>query len=187
MFKMYFDAFWGFIKTNAEALKIIFAVVGGLFALKQWRTQVMHKRAEIVKELICKVRDDEDISKVMRMIDWNNGFEYYGKFMYKGVNKEGKEILIISESLGRRFDKTLSHYAYICYLLKRAALQKKDIYMFEYGLKRIFDNPHIRNYLYSIYHWSKSRGAKCSFEYLIKYGLKKHFLSKDFKKVNSPN
>ena len=55
---------------------------------------------------------------------------------------------------------------------------------FEYELRRLVDNPHIRNYLYSLYHWSKSLGVKTSFLYVIEYGLKKGYLDKSFKRYD---
>lgn len=58
---------------------------------------------------------------------------------------------------------------------------------FDYELRRLFDNEHISNYLYSLYHWSKQLGIKMSFSYLIDYGLEKEYLTKDFLRLDISN
>jgi hypothetical protein len=172
------------LNRYSGAITLVFAVVGGYFALKQWKTQVMHKRAEMVNDLMNRVRDDKDIAAIMDIIDWNEGIRYDGKFSVdRGVVKEVL-LTVNNDALFKMIDKTLSFFSYICYLRKRKAISKKDMIPFEYELRRIADNNHIRDYLYSIYHWSKYLGVKCSFEHLIDYYLKKGYLSKDFKELN---
>ena len=196
------------LNKYSGAITLVFAVVGGYFALKQWRTQVMHKRAEMVNDLMNRVRGDKDIAAIMDIIDWDEGIRYDGKF--HADHSVAKKALLIGDrshpprprsrhrvakkalltvdnddALFKKIDKTLSFFSYICYLCKRKAISKKDMIPFEYGLKRIAVNEHIRNYLYSIYHWAKYLGVKCSFEYLIDYYFKKKYLEEDeFKKLN---
>ncbi len=170
-----------FLSEYADVFTLIFAIIGGFFALKQWRTQIKHKRAEIVKELICKVRDDKDISSIMDIIDWDEGILYDGKFMVNPNYPKDALKGVSDDDLFKKVDKTLSHFSYICYLRSNRALTKKDISVFEYGLRRIADNPHISNYLYSLYHWSKYLGVNCSFYYLIQYSIKKGYLEESFK------
>lgn len=160
-------------------------VIGGFFALNQWKTQVKHKRDEIVKELICKVRDDEDISSIMDVIDWDEGILYNGKF---SINPDyPKETLkgLDADDLFKKIDKTLAHFSYICYLESNKTLTNKDMYPFEYQLRRLADNRHVSNYLFSLYHWSTYLSVKCSFEYLIQYSMKKGYFSEDFKSIDS--
>ena len=181
----FFQEIISLICDNMEIIKLLFAVIGGFFALRQWNTQIKHKRAETVKELITKVRDDADIASIMDVIDWNEGIQYDGKF---SVNPDyPKEALkkISNDELFKKIDKTLSHFSYICYLKANKTLTKKDMSVFEYELRRIADNRHTGNYLYSIYHWSKTLNVECSFCYLIQYSLEKGYLAKDFKKRNS--
>lgn len=182
------DTIIEFIKNNIiDIITLLFAVIGGFFALTQWRTQVMQKRAETVKELICKVRDDEDIAAIMDIIDWNDGIVYNGKFRARPSAQRKLFAEVDDDKLFQMIDKTLSHFSYICYLRKRHVLQKKDMYVFEYELRRLADNVHIQNYLYSLYHWSSQLGVNCSFGYLIEYALKMGYLTKDFLHLSSGN
>lgn len=170
-----------FAKYN-DSLTLIFACVGGLFALHQWRIQIKQKRAEIVEEQIHKVRDDMDISTIMDIIDWNKGFIYDGKFT---VADSSKLPNMTDDDLFKKIDKTLSQFTYICYLKKTKAIGKKDFKVFEYSIRRIMDNQHICNYLYSLYHWSRYLGVSSSFDNLIQYGVKKKYLDSSFQKENS--
>lgn len=168
-----------------DVIKLMFAIIGGFFALRQWNTQIKHKRAEIVKELITKVRDDNDISSIMDVIDWDEGIRYNGKFSVNPNYPKESLKKISDDELFRKIDKTLSHYSYICYLKANKTLTKKELSVFEYKLRRIADNEHTSNYLYSLYHWSKRLNVECSFCYLIQYFLDQGYFTKDFKDLHS--
>ena len=179
--------FLQFITTYADAFAVIFAVVGGCFALRQWNTQIKHKRAEIVKELISKVRDDEDIASIMDAIDWNEGILYNGKFSVNPKYPKATLKEVSGDDLFKKIDKTLSHFSYICYLKATRTLTEKDMSVFEYELRRIADNRHIANYLHSLYLWSQYLNVNCSFKYLIQHSLEKRYLANDFKERASKN
>ncbi|MDO4983203.1 MAG: hypothetical protein Q4E35_06575 [Eubacteriales bacterium] len=177
-----------FFITSKDAIDLILqfltfalALIGGIIALIKWSQQIRQNRAEKVKELICKVRDDEDIAMIMDIIDWNDGFYYNGKFCL--CNRSC--LSIDDDTLFKKIDKTLSHFSYICYLKKRKVFSKQDIVNYEYGLRRLTDNRHIANYLYTIYHWSRYLNVHCSFHYLIDYSLRKGYLEKDFVNMSS--
>lgn len=168
-----------------SALSFIAVVVGGIFALLQWNKSNIYKRGEIVQKLIKKVRDDEDIAAVMAMIDWDEDFYYDGKFGFKNHSSRSSLHNISEEDLFDKIDKTLSHFSYICYLYFQHTLTKKDMRNFEYELRRLVDNEHISNYLFSLYHWSSSLSVHMSFCFLIDYYFDKKYLDKSFKNPNS--
>ena len=56
---------------------------------------------------------------------------------------------------------------------------------FEYELRRLCDNVHISNYLFSLYHWSSSLNVNMSFSYLIEYCYKNKILDHSFKNPKS--
>lgn len=171
-----------FLVRYTDLLTLVLACVGGLFALYQWRIQIKQKRAEIVEDQIHKVRDDIDVSTIMDGIDWDEGFEYDGKFKVVDPTKFPG---LTDDDLFKKIDKTLSRFAYICYLKKTKAIGKKDFIVFEYAIRRIMDNRHICNYLYSLYHWSQCLNVSCSFDNLIQYGLEKKYLDPSFQKIES--
>lgn len=168
-------------------ITLIFMFVGGCFALWQWRKGLLYKRTEIVRALIEDVRQDDNVSTIMDIIDWNEDFYYNGKFI---INREPprKNLQDISnDDLFRMIDHTLSIFSYICYLKLVKTVQSKDMCFFEYEIRRLVDNPHISNYLYSLYHWAKGLGVPMSFSYLIDYCLKKKYLDADFKIYSENN
>lgn len=165
-------------------ITLFFAFVGGCFALYQWNKNTTYKRAEVVKSLIESVRGNPNISTVMDIIDWNEDFTYDGKFSIQKGTKIKVLMDLSDDDLFKMIDQTLSMLSYICYLKSVRTITKKDMRFFEYELRRVVDNPHIRNYLYSLYHWSESLGVETSFSYVIEYGLKKGYLDKNFKKYD---
>ena len=175
---------YGFETLVVNIITLFFAFVGGCFALYQWNKNTVYKRAEVVKSLIESVRGNPDISTIMDIIDWNEDFTYDGKFSVQEGTERKVLIGLSDDDLFKMVDQTLSMFSYICYLERVRTITKKDMRFFEYELRRLVDNPHIRNYLYSLYHWSKSLGVKTSFLYVIEYGLKKGYLDKSFKRYD---
>ncbi len=160
-------------------------VVGGCFAIYQWSKGSIYKRAETVKDLIVVVRDDEDISTIMDIIDWDSGLYYDGKFHLKNAMNRKALCDISDDDLFKKVDKTLAHFSYICYLKNQRALTKKDMRIFEYEIRRLIDNENIANYLYTLHHWSNSLNVKMSFSFLVDYCLEKKYISPDFKNIKS--
>lgn len=118
------------------------------------------------------------------MIDWNEDFTYDGKFhVQKGTKRMALKNLS-DDDLFKMIDHTLSTFSYVCYLKKERTITIQDMRFFEYEIRRLVDNPHIANYLYSLYHWSKSLEVEMSFSYVINYCISKRYLDKSFKKYS---
>lgn len=166
---------------------LLFVFIGGCFALLQWRKSLIYKRTEIMQSLIEVTRKDKTISTIMDIIDWNEDFSYNGKFIVAPDSKRDLLNELSGEDLFKMVDYTLSVFSYICYLKAVKTLKKKDMQFFEYEIRRLADNPHISNYLYSLYHWSKRLNVKMSFSYYVKYCLKKKYLDSSFKKLSDDN
>lgn len=99
-------------------ITLVVGVVGGVVALKQWKDSILEKRSIILKDLIEKVRGDEQIATVMDMIDWNEDFKYDGKFRIKTETSRKNLHDLDDTNLFKMVDKTLSCFSYICYLKK---------------------------------------------------------------------
>lgn len=162
-------------------ISLTFVFIGGCFALWQWYKSLVYKRAEIVQKLIDNVRCNKSVSTIMDMIDWNEDFVYNGKFQVDKNTTRNTLKNFSDDDLFKMIDQTLSTFSYICYLKKVHTITGKDMRFFEYEIRRLVDNPHIANYLYSLYHWSKSLGVEMSFSYVINYCIKKKYLDKSFK------
>lgn len=165
----------------------VFVFIGGCFALLQWRKSLKYKRTEIVQALIKDTRQDKTVSMIMDIIDWNKDFYYNGNFVIQKetVRKDLKELS--DDEFFNKIDHTLSIFSYICYLQYVGTIKYNDMRFFEYAIRRLVDNPHIINYLYSLYHWSKKLGVDMSFSYLINYSLRKKYIDKSFKVYDDDN
>ena len=168
-----------------EVLALILSLIGGVIGLRQWVKGNDYKRAEIAKELITQIRDDKEIAFIMDLIDWPDNFTYDGKFhMNSDLNtiqyRDEQELFIA-------MDRTLAHFNYICYLHALKIFEKKDMVIFMYEIRRLFDNEHICNYLYSLTLWSTSLHVKCSYSHLVSYGIKMGYVSRDFYDKSSSN
>lgn len=167
-----------------SVLTFFTVLIGGCFGLYQWKKGNTYKKGEIMQELINKVRDDE-IATIMGLIDWNDGFIYNGKFIVTNSTNRSCLIGLSNDDLFDKIDKTLSCFSYICYLYSQKLLTKKEMRFFEYELRRLCDNEHICNYLFSLFHWSKSLNVDMSFSYLIDYCCKEKILDRTFKNPKS--
>lgn len=167
-----------------EVISLAFVFIGGCFALWQWHNSLVYKRAEIVQMLIEDIRGNQSVSSTMDMIDWNEDFVYNGKFQINRNTTRNTLKKLSDDNLFQMIDQTLSAFSYICYLRSVHTIRRRDMAFFEYGIRRLVDNPHIANYLYSLYHWSKSLNVEMSFSYIIKYCIRKKYLDRSFKKYS---
>ena len=167
-----------------SSISLLFVLIGGVFALLQWQQGLKYKRSDIVKPLIDNVRSNENISMVMNMIDWDKCFNYDGEFHKELIPNDNPLKKYSDEQLFNIIDETLSIFSYICYLKKVGSLKKEDMRLFNYEIRRLFDNEHICNYLYSLYHWSLSLNVEMSFSHLIEYALTNKYLNQSFLEFN---
>lgn len=172
------------VEHIGEIVTVVLAAIGGIFALLQWKKSNDYKRADLINGLINKIRDDKDIAKIMDIIDWNDGLKYDGEFSIS-PDSNAYEIMEHDENLFQKIDSTLSHFSYICYLNKLHVFKRVDMCVFDYEIKRIFDNPEISNYLYSLFLWSVCLNVACPYKHLIVYGLRKKYLQINFLSRNS--
>lgn len=168
-----------------DIVSMIFVFAGGCFALWQWRKSLIYKRIEIVQTLIENTRQDKTVSMIMDIIDWNRDFYYDGKFLIQRETSHYDLKKLSDDEFFNKIDHTLSIFSYICYLKFVGTIKNSDMRFFEYEIRRLIDNSHIANYLYSLYHWSKSIEVDMSFSYLVDYGIKKKYIDKSFKVYNS--
>lgn len=164
---------------------LFFVFIGGCFALWQWHKGLVYRRAEIVNSLIKDTRENGDVSLILDIADWDEGFYYDGEFVIDRNTCKSQLKNISDDEFFLKIDYTLSIFSHICYLKKVHAITKRDLACFEYELHRLADNEHICNYLYSIYHWSKDINVKMTFDYLVDYCIEKKYLDKSFKDEDS--
>ena len=78
-------------------------------------------------------------------------------------------------------DKLLSYLSYICYLKKTRNISNEEFKALEYEIVRACSSYDVQAYLWNLYHFSKACNAKCSFDYLITFGLENGLIPDSFK------
>ena len=165
LFRIFINADNWKIEHVIGLLSLILIVVGGIFALVQWISTNRIKRAEFINQIIEKLRFDPEMSETMQMIDYDS--MWYKESFHNSSNDDEN-----------RVDRLLSYLTYICYIKDIGFLHKKEFAILEYELCRICTSPSVCAYLWNLYHFSKNNNTKCSFQYLIDYGIKKKLLDK---------
>lgn len=160
------EAFWGpNVEDHISLLTFIGVVVGGIFALIQWKKSIALKRAEYIKELTEKIRTDEDIFKTIYMFDY--GVQWYNSEFHQSEKE-------------RVVDRTLAYFSYILYLRNEKLISKKEFSFFSYDIERILRNNQLQDYFYNLFHFAKTQGVPFSFDILLKYAKERELLDPDF-------
>jgi hypothetical protein len=145
------------VDNYLSLISIVLVVIGGVFALAQWRIEIKTKRANFLEQINLKINADQEMVETMHLIDYNN--EWYGKNFHENKTVECP------------IDKLFSYFNYICYLRKVKNITEKEFVIFHYKIKRIFVSQCAKSYLWNLYHFSEQNKAQCSFQYLIDYGI----------------
>lgn len=143
---------------------IIIAIIGGIFAYKQWVFSNKTKRAEFINQIINKLRFQNEMIDVWYLIEYNS--KWYNEDFHN--NKQ----------LEHKMDEFLSFLSYICYLYKEKHITNKEFSILQYEINRTCKSSEIQNYLWNLYHFSALQKYDCSFQYLIDYGVKNKLINK---------
>jgi len=145
---------------------LILSIVGGFFALLQWKQSTALKRAEIIKHIVDKLRYDKEMASVIHMVEYN-------KFKYTIEFHKNPE-------LEQRIDGLLAMLDYVCYLRSNNILRKKEFTILKHRVVWILKRKDIQTYLWNLYHFTKHNDTTCSFQHLIDFGLKNKLFPNNF-------
>lgn len=157
------------ILTTENWLSIIslgFVAIGGVFIFWQWHKSVKTKRAEFINQILEKLRFDQDLTKTMYTIDYNQNW-YNSSFH--------------DSDLEHQIDKLFSYVDYICYLKATSNISKTEFKIFQYEINRICISDSSKSYLWNLYNFSMKNKTTSSFQYLIDYGIDNNLFPNDFK------
>ncbi len=136
-----------------DMLSFISIVIGGVFALVQWNSNLKVRRAEYIDKLYSK-RADERIRKILYTFDqtenWLNRYEKEDEF----------EIDV---------DDALSFYSYICYLRNQRLMKDEEFNFFRYDILRILTNNDVQELFKRLSNAAGGTTPSC-YKDLIKYG-----------------
>lgn len=153
------------LENVIEFISIVLVAVGGIFALFQWFSTNRIKRTEFINQIIEKLRFDQKMVDTMYMIEYDHS--WYGDSFHDGTN--GNE---------ERIDRFLSYLSYICYIKEIGVIHKKEFAILEYELRRTCSSPSVCAYLWNLYHFAKKQNTKCTYQYLIDFGIKNKLIDK---------
>jgi hypothetical protein len=137
-------------------ISLFFVLIGGCFALFQWRSSLKIKRAEFINQILDKLRFDMELTEIMYIVDYDQN--WYNESFH---NSE-EEVTI---------DKLFSYLDYICYLKFTNNITKTEFRIFQYEIHRVCISPSSQRYLWNLFHFSKKNNTCCSFLYLLDYGI----------------
>lgn len=153
------------IKEWLEVAPLIFTIIGGIFFLLQWRKDIKTKRAEFIYQILDKFRFDGNLLETTYILD------YEQRWYVKGFHESDLEGLI---------DKYFCYIDYVCYLKSTKNISDKEFRIFEYEVHRVCNSLSAQAYLWNLYNFSLKNKAKCSYQNIINYGMKKRLLPNDF-------
>lgn len=165
------DSLWNIAinieQPNAEFLKIVFAVIGGAFALWKWRADVKAKRSLEFHQLIKDVQNDKNIKKLLYTFDDDTKSWFL-------------EDIVGDDIFAPILDKLLFHFCYVIYLKKNKIITKGEFSTLSYEIDRSLQNPQLQDYLYNLKMYSEERGLQHPYKYLVDYGIDKKILDDVF-------
>lgn len=159
-----------------DVVGVVIAILGALFASLQWSRDSKVRRADFIKNIIEKLRSDNDMKDALYLFEY--GDSWYNAGFHKGAG-----------GLEPKVDKLLQYYTYICYLKNNCLLRKKEFCLFQYEIVHTLSNKDVQDYLYNIYHFSERvntekdcYGINKSFPFyhLIRFGIRKGVVQRDF-------
>ena len=113
---------------------LILTVLGGVFALYQWRVSVSVRKAEFFEKVSQNLKYNKDILQFIYLVD-------YDEFRYdESFHKCDNELQV-------KADLVLSTLDYQCYLLERRLIGEKEFSANAYILYRVCGNIEIQCYL----------------------------------------
>lgn len=145
-------------------LTFLTVIIGGVFALHKWNTNIKLKRADYIYSLLNDLRTNERNAFYL--------FEYDAKWYNLQFHQGG--------DMEKKVDYTLSFFSYICYLKQQKILSKKEFDCFKYELERVLTNEQFRSYFYNIYHFSKHINQPISFLHLFTYAKDNGYFDDEF-------
>ncbi len=140
-------------------ISCIAVIVGGVFALVQWRKNVAVRKAEFFERLI-EHYNQSDIQESLYCMDYDN--DWYTKEFHNGSKTE------------QQMDKTLAFFSYLCYLNESKLISDREFNFFAYDINIMLENEQLCDYMYNLYHMAKEKSDKMPYVYFVKYFMQYH-------------
>ena len=154
----FLNALHEYYKNNfLDVIGFVLTVIGGGFALVQWRDAIKNNRARYVKELLSLIMDDEKIQQFLYISDY--GKDWYTKEFHRDETHE----------IARICDRTLFTYNYICYLYDIKEINQKELEIFTYYMLSLGHDKQLTCYFLDLYQYSIHNGTKFPFDHYLSF------------------
>lgn len=141
------------------------AILGVLFGYLRWHAASILKKAELLKQYVTHMFSVPEIISTIYTVecDPERDIELY--------HKNTRE--------ARNFDRTLTFFSYVCYLISRKILNKREIPFFEYHVDCLLNSRSVQKYLLQLHEAAEEKNVTMPFNHLCLYALKHHYFSLD--------
>lgn len=123
------------------------------------------KRTKFINQMILRLYLDQELMDTMHIIEYDDS--WYNNSFHNSTN-----------GMEARVEEFLSYLSFVCYLKKMRVMHKEEFAMFEDELRRTCSSPSVRAYLWNLYHFAKKQNIKCTYQFLIDYGIKNNLINK---------
>ena len=141
-----------------DAIELLGLFVGAAFALYQWNVSTKRSRASYLLEVMEKIRDNENFSEILYMVE-------YEKFVYDPdkFHESPEE---------KKLDSALFQIRTLIYLKNENHLSNDEFEIFEYLVNSILKDENVYAYLENLKDKLENTGKKYPFEELLAYSRK---------------
>lgn len=156
------------ISEVIAGLTFLAVIIGGIFALCQWRVSIKQKRAEYLKELLDK---SKSFQNTFLKFEYNKS--WYNQPFHDGGDLE------------EEVDSFFDYLSYICYLRDQKLIEVKDFTFLSYTINRVLQDKQTIDYLHNLYCFSKRIKEEMPFSYLLNYAIENDYIS-DVEEFKNP-
>ena len=126
------------------------------------------KRAQFFKEIIDRIRFDQDLVDAMNILDYDE--DWYNDDFPKS-------------DIETKMDKLFSYLSYVCYLHNVKVISNKEFELIEYKIMRACQNKNTQYYFKFVNRFAKLHNVKHTFNDMIEY-MKVNVFNNDEKLIN---
>jgi hypothetical protein len=122
----------------------ILTIIGGAYALYNYRQATADKRTELIFNIYTKLYDDSSINKALYAIDKNQDLEEIQMKVRETPPEDGSSFKTVK--LEKDLDKMLQYFNYLGLLVRNNRLETKDLEAFKYHIEQLFDCKVVTEY-----------------------------------------
>lgn len=145
-----------FLSILKDWLPVLATILGGIWALVEWRSSNREKRAEFLDSLMKRFYEKEIRDFFYRCIDEDED----------GWYDRGR----LNVEFMKQVDSAFAFFSYLCYLRLQGLIEEAEFENFSYQISRLLKNEQTWHYLLMLIKLEKDKQLRNPFNSLIEYG-----------------